>query len=254
MMAADFSLVKTRGAVSQLVQLASVPSTNSYAKSNQDGLLDFSLVLSTDQTKGRGRLGREWSSRPGEMLAASYVVPTDRSSDMSWLPLIAGASVVHSLQAHGVEGASLKWPNDVVIESGKLAGVLCEWTGDNRVIVGLGINLIFTNEMPPSHLATSLARHHESWEVILDEVLSGWITGIRNWLEGHQASKGDAARHIVKPVMGTLGRSVVVEEPTGERWEGIAEDLDPDGHLLVRGNISQRVHTVVASDITHLRQ
>ena len=254
MMAFDISFPLTRGVVTELLELISVPSTNSYAKANDHVLPDFSLVMTTDQTKGRGRLGRNWIARPGEMLALSYVVAPKLVSHISWLPLVAGASLAHALRAVGIEGVSLKWPNDVLVQGLKLAGVLCEATRGNRVIVGLGMNLTFPRETPPSPLATALAHHHESSKSVLDEVVAGWVTGIRNWLDGDESSAVETSRKLVTPVMGTLGRNVIVEEPSGDTWEGVAENLDPSGHLMVRETNSHILRRVVASDITHLRQ
>jgi BirA family biotin operon repressor/biotin-[acetyl-CoA-carboxylase] ligase len=115
--------------VDRLVVLASAPSTNAEIRK----LLSDSAVVAvvTDsQTDGRGRLGRHWVAKPGESIALSVALPLsagDQEGSGSWVPLIAGASLVGVLRDHWLAEASLMWPNDVVLGEKKLAGILCEF-------------------------------------------------------------------------------------------------------------------------------
>ena len=142
-------LPATKQKIAKLVILDAVYSTNDYVKEHIRELDPFSLVVTDNQTNGRGRQGRSWVSRRGEGLALSLVVPLPLASGFSWLPLVAGACLVHAVRAHGVPGASLKWPNDVLVNDKKLAGVLCETVGEGIGVVGVGINVSFPPENPP---------------------------------------------------------------------------------------------------------
>ncbi len=104
------------------------------------------VFTAVSQTGGRGRLDHRWLSPPGANLTMSAVlsvdgIPADRAAT---LPLVAGLAVVEGLGdmvgPGRPEGLSLKWPNDVLLDGKKLAGILCERLGDN-VIVGIGVNV-----------------------------------------------------------------------------------------------------------------
>jgi BirA family transcriptional regulator, biotin operon repressor / biotin---[acetyl-CoA-carboxylase] ligase len=91
----------------------------------------LSVVLTTDQRAGRGRLDRTWTSPPGSGLAVSVLVrvPDLPVASRAWIPLIAGAALTRAVIAQLVgsgHSATLKWPNDVLLDGGKLAGILAE--------------------------------------------------------------------------------------------------------------------------------
>jgi len=112
------------------------------------------------QTAGRGRLDHKWLSPPGTNLMMSVVLSVEGLSPehVSTLPLVAGLAVARGLSPlTGGLSPKLKWPNDVLVDGRKLAGILCERQGDN-VIVGVGVN-VGQRDFPPeiAALATSLA-------------------------------------------------------------------------------------------------
>src|SRR5215467_11674038 len=97
------------------------------------------VLVAEEQTAGRGRMGRSWVSQPGASLTFSVLlrpasVPPGRRG---WLPLLTGVSVAVAVRA---VAAVLKWPNDVLIGSRKLAGILAEQSGD-VVVIGVGLNV-----------------------------------------------------------------------------------------------------------------
>src|SRR5271168_66013 len=120
--------------------------------------IDGSVLLAEHQSAGRGRHGRQWSAPPRTQVALSVgvaggSVPT---TGWGWLPLATGVAVADALAALGVE-AGLKWPNDVLVNEGKLAGILAEVASPTPVIVlGLGLNVTLTAEEAPDPVATSL--------------------------------------------------------------------------------------------------
>jgi BirA family biotin operon repressor/biotin-[acetyl-CoA-carboxylase] ligase len=158
---------------------------------------------------------------------------------------------VRVLHRHGLGEASLKWPNDVVVGQKKLAGILCEWVPDGCMIVGVGLNVDFSTEEPPSPRATALGHHVSVTDGLVDSLLAEVVGALRAGLEDLRA---EATAAVVSAVMGTLGRLVEVQEPSGERWRGEAQSLDESGHLLVMPEGSSELRAVVASDIEHLYQ
>lgn len=101
--------------------------------------------LAERQTAGRGRRGRAWQATPyGSVLVSVAWTITETAGPLGVLSLAAGVAVVRALEALGVQGAVLKWPNDVLWQARKLAGVLIEMRGEAgamRVVVGVGINV-----------------------------------------------------------------------------------------------------------------
>lgn len=103
------------------------------------------LVLSERQTAGRGRRGRKWVSPFAQNLYYSLVLRIDGGMrQLEGLSLIVGLAVMQALRAVGVHGSGLKWPNDVLVGSKKVAGILLELVGDPadvcHVVLGIGIN------------------------------------------------------------------------------------------------------------------
>ena len=97
-----------------------------------------SVVVADRQTAGRGRLGRKWISQEGG-LYFSFLLDPSGFKDLVQLPLVIGIILSRSLEDFGVE-AQIKWVNDLYINRKKVAGILCELSG-NKLIVGIGVNV-----------------------------------------------------------------------------------------------------------------
>jgi BirA family biotin operon repressor/biotin-[acetyl-CoA-carboxylase] ligase len=144
-------------------------STNSQALNwVSQGAPEYSLVIAEAQTAGRGRNGRKWVTTPGSSLAVSVILhPSTRECEKPGLfSLLGGYSVLKVLKENYHIHAQVKWPNDVLIENEKTAGVLAEslWQGENLqgLVLGIGINLMMPS-IPSSHLllfpATCIEAH-----------------------------------------------------------------------------------------------
>ena len=232
--------------------LVETNSTNDVLKS--EALADYTAVLTDHQTGGRGRMGRTWVSAPGHGLAFSVLVPGTSPSQQSWLPLVAGASLVGAARAQGAVNAELKWPNDVLVEERKLSGILCEVRPDGRVIVGIGLNVDYSAGGLPSEEATSLAEFGEVSPQSIDALLATVVSSLRQFLETPTSGALTLAKGSVEGVLATLGREVSVHELEGTVWSGVAHGLTDEGHLVVRESVTGGERIVVASDARHLRQ
>ena len=209
----------------------------------------FSLVMTEEQTAGRGRLGRTWISRPGESLALSAMVPAlPHGPGLTWVPLLAGACLVEALRSAGLPEAGLKWPNDVLVEGKKLAGVLCEVHQNGGVIVGVGLNLRFLGE-PPSENAVALSEFMHAGDAVVDEILAGFF----NFLRTSQTWGRVDVHTFVSDRLLTVNRAVDVVAVTGESWRGVARGVDGEGRLIVRNAHGVDVE-IVAADVHHLYQ
>ena len=244
-----FSFPLTARSVPFFADLEKIDSTNSFLSRSDLGAA-YSVVLSTQQTAGRGRKNRQWMSHPGESLAVSILVPRAESALLvdSWIPLLVGTAFVDTLTHLGVENVGLKWPNDVLVGGKKLAGVLCEAQPDGEVVAGVGINLRFSGP-PPTPQAASLGEIMKFRADTPDIVTSTLITFLKGLLKAEAAEK----QHRVSGVTLTVGRRVEVLEVIGDRWFGLAERLDSQGHLVVRDEAGGH-HVLAAADVEHLYQ
>lgn len=251
------------------------PSTNSDAMAAAaSGSSAFTVVATGSQTRGRGRLGREWAAPAGESLAVSVVlrpvgVPLAR---YGWLPLIGGLALVHAVSAllPGRQVA-LKWPNDVLVGSGdgadrggiagrKVAGLLAELApGATAVVLGAGLNLAIPADRMPVPTATSLLVEGATprGDDLADAALTGWLRDLHALLSRFEGAAGDAEAAGVRPLVegacGTLGRDVEVQLPGGGAFTGRALALDADGRLVVRRDDDGAHRAVAAGDVLHLR-
>ena len=148
---------------------------------------------------------------------------------------LAGIAVAPDLP-----GIGLKWPNDIVVDDLKLAGVLSEVEG-GAVVVGIGMNIGWS---PPDLPATSLS----SLGVTLsrDEVLDRLLSSLAGWVAASDADVASAYRRACV----TIGSRVRVELPD-ETFEGTAADVADSGHLLVETSVCLK--EVSAGDVVHLR-
>lgn len=104
------------------------------------------VIFAERQTAGRGRRGRGWVSPFAENLYCSLVLRLDGGMRQAEaLSLTVGLAVVRALHAFGVQGAGLKWPNDILVDGGKISGILLELLGDPadvcHVVIGIGVNV-----------------------------------------------------------------------------------------------------------------
>jgi BirA family biotin operon repressor/biotin-[acetyl-CoA-carboxylase] ligase len=222
---------------------------------------DFSVLLTDNQTAGRGRLDREWIAKPGSALAVSVLLrPTTFGIEQfGWLPLLAGLAMQRAV-ASLIEEAevSLKWPNDVLVNGEKISGLLAEVLPDGKgVVIGAGLNLTQTKEELPIETATSLKLHGVTG-FSLDDVLVRYLASFRRLYEEFSDAKGNAEISLLKEgvleASSTIGAKVLVMLPDGSEFSGTGAGLDSDGRLLVALSDPVEIRAVAAGDIKHLRQ
>jgi len=210
------------------------------------------VVVAEEQTEGRGRLDRAWSSPAGHGLLCSILVrPSAPLSRWGWLPLMAGVALVRTLG----DDARLKWPNDVWLgdDGHKVAGILAQ-TADDACIIGLGVNVTTPQEELPVPDATSMLLcgfTDPRPESVLRWFLPRFGELYQAWLDadGDAEASGLAAQY--RQYCKTIGRDVVVGQGEGE-VRGLAVEIDPDGHLVVESRSGERV-VIAAGDVTHVR-
>lgn len=232
------------------------------------GATDRSVLLAEYQASGRGRLGRTWTAPPRTQVAVSVLLRPGSVSPtlFGWLPLVTGLAVRDGLRAAGGVDATLKWPNDVLVDGHKIAGILAEVTsvpggGDYgmrlpALVVGVGINVSLTREQLPVPHATSLALAGGTTDrdAVAEAVLRALARRHAQWRDcerGSGSSVSDELMSEYSAACSTLGAEVRVELPGDVVQTGRAARVDREGRLVVVTPDGEL--PVAAGDVTHLR-
>jgi len=203
-------------------------------------------IVAAEQTAGRGRLGRDWASTPGDGLWMSTLVHLPGCRAASWLPLLVGLAVQRATSEMARTQILVKWPNDVMFEDRKLAGILVEALPyDNVFIVGIGINL--TSTVYPGAIGLYELARESTREQLIEQVLGQVRVLIDHW-QSQLWATGDLAHEYVA-ACASIGVQVSVTESSGEVWSGVGVGIDAAGHLLVKTDTDLR--TVIAADVIH---
>jgi BirA family transcriptional regulator, biotin operon repressor / biotin---[acetyl-CoA-carboxylase] ligase len=199
------------------LHLREVGSTNARARELAvGGAPHGTLVTARAQVAGRGRQGRTWSATPGRSLAMSVVL----RDPPRLLPLIAAAAVADVAG----DAARVKWPNDVLLDGRKVAGILAEGRlQDGWAVLGIGLNVAIRPEDLPEELReTAGSLGLEPADV--ERTLSRLLVALSKWLDAPEASLLSALRGRDA----LLGRDVTWAEGTG-----VARGIDDGGRLVV---------------------
>ena len=256
-MALREALVTAGSLWSELRVLQETGSTNADAAgAARQGAPEGLVVVAEVQTAGRGRAGRHWNAPLRSGLAVSVLLrppPATRAS-WGWLPLMAGVAVVESVTQLSGLPLGLKWPNDVLVDDRKLAGLLAEVVED-AVVLGLGLNVTLRPDERPVPAATSLqieGSHTIDREPVLRAVLRELATRYRSFLD-HGGDADAAGLHAAyRSASASLGQQVRVSLPGGRLVTGEVLDVDTAGRLVVR--TGDGIEAFAAGDVVHLRQ
>ncbi|MFT2710396.1 biotin--[acetyl-CoA-carboxylase] ligase [Clavibacter sp. Sh2126] len=253
----------SRLAAPRLLALDTAGSTNDEltrrAAGDPSAWPDGSVVVTLDQTAGRGRRGRVWVAPPGRTLAVSVLcAPARAELDPGWLPLMAGLALVETLRAVVPAPAvvTLKWPNDVHVDGRKVSGILGELVSPGRYALGTGLNLTLEEDELPTRTSTSL-RLSGVAEPDADAILAAFLRAFGARRAAWERAGGDAraaglAEELAR-TCATIGRDVRVELPGGGELLGRATGVDDHGRLTVESAGDPAVTSVAAGDVTHLR-
>lgn len=222
----DVRLLESAGSTNRLV-----------ADLAADGAEEGLVIAADFQTAGRGRLDRTWDARPGDGLLVSVLLrPEDLEASRRHLVTAAAALAAQDAcwSLSGVR-ADIKWPNDLLVSDGKLAGILAEASG-SAVVVGMGLNV---HGGPPG---ASVLDEQAGRRVRREDLLVAWLRGLDD-LAGDWSNVAEQYRRRCA----TVGRQVTVQLAGGESITGLAEAVDAVGRLVVEGR------SVAVGDVTHLR-
>jgi BirA family biotin operon repressor/biotin-[acetyl-CoA-carboxylase] ligase len=247
------ALLVPDGLWTDLRVVAETGSTNAdVAALARDGAAEGLVLVAERQTAGKGRLGRAWESPARAGIAMSVLVRPEGidPARYGWLPLLAGVAVAEAVRRVAAVDAALKWPNDLLVDERKCAGILAEAVPPGGVVVGIGLNTTLRADELPRPDATSLALAGAA-STDRDPLVRAILRSFGMWYERWRDAAGDAEasglREAYRYHCATLGREVSALLPGGERVVGKAEDVDVDGRLVLDGR------ALAAGDVTHVR-
>jgi BirA family biotin operon repressor/biotin-[acetyl-CoA-carboxylase] ligase len=238
-----------------ILRLDEVDSTNDYARKNLPQLADREVVVADSQTRGHGKAGRSWLCPSTGNLAATIVLKPFQDAGSAASQAVMGrlgalthyASLVLSelLDSHHIE-TTLKWPNDILVEGAKIAGILSRGFAQGQqhleCIVGIGVNLNMTEEdlalidQPAAALNLLIGRAVDR-DVFLHAFLDRFFAGYPEFLK-----RGFPwIREKFKAKNSFLGHRITVHS-LERRYVGLAKDIDPEGALVLLDDGGEEHH------------
>lgn len=228
---------------SKLVFMRSIDSTNDYlcreASVDIELWPDFSVLCAAEQTAGRGRNQRLWQSPAGSSLSASILIRNPQGPAHFYGMLLAIA-FTESLISQGVQ-AGLKWPNDILVNERKIAGVLGS-VNKEFLVVGIGVNLLQI-DLDDTDSVQNLGLDAD-YDLQLSKILFNFFRAQENF-------DSEGAQSVVaklRNVSHTLGKKVRVQTDSGN-FTGVATEIDSTGMLV----LDNGKHRISGGDILHLR-
>ena len=239
--------------INEVRYLPECGSTNAYVKEHFEEFGPVGAVYTTNQTAGRGRLGRTWVNAEGKALYYTVAI-REPLAQPATLPLLASLAVRRQLALRYGVDCQIKWPNDLLLNGKKIVGILCEsvcygYQQQGRgILCGIGINLA----QPQSYFdsadlphGTSLALQGATIDLEQDP---GWLAEALTDFGFDQplytfARDGFAPfREEYKAACVNIGRRVTFDLPDGGQGAGEAVDVDEEGRLVVRTDSGACVH------------
>lgn len=214
----------------------------------QAGASEGTVVVASRQSAGRGRLGRIWESPEGGAYVSAVLRPPTTPATTGSLALVVALGIAVGLELLGLK-PRLKWPNDVVLDGKKVAGVLLEMASESEridwVVAGFGLNVVRTADSPADAGYVSDVRDDLGVAEVTAAVLDGVAASYRQWLaEGfeHMAEQFDGRSALA-------GHSVVVSDGAGNALAmGTVVGVDSGGRLLLQGDTG--VMPVASGEVT----
>jgi BirA family biotin operon repressor/biotin-[acetyl-CoA-carboxylase] ligase len=221
----DAQAIALPGVEVRVVQSCS--STNDLLAKEQNPI----LIAAEEQTAGRGRRGRRWHSAPAAGVTFSLGRRIRRPArEFAALSLVAGIAAARALRALGVPKASLKWPNDLVVDGAKLGGILVETRSSGYAVIGIGINCRRTPGLE-AKLQRSVAFLNDYASVTRNRVIQEVGLALLKALDAFESHGLNRAEW--QAMDAHAGQKLRVRLADGRTLSGIARGLGADGSLQI---------------------
>lgn len=219
----------------EILSFEELDSTNTYAKKIAAESPEGTIVIANEQTKGRGRRGRSFYSAKGEGIFFSVILKPDISPEKApFITGLAAAALSMALDDLGVK-TRIKWPNDILLNGKKIAGILTEMSGDvekvEYIILGIGLNV--SNRFFPEELReTASSLKMEGCGGSRQEIFWKLICSLENLYEEYLKGEKSGILKTLRERSAVLGREIMILTAEGQK-SAVALDLSEDGGLIV---------------------
>ena len=231
-------------------------STNMRAKELARGdAPEGTVIIAENQTRGRGRMGRNWSSPKGDGIYASLILrPVMSPGGAPRITLMTAVAVADALLSQIELELKIKWPNDILVKGKKLAGILTEISTEmdavNYILVGLGLNVNIAPESFPEEIrekATSLfIETGERFPRV--KLMRAYLEQFEKYYEMFKRNDFFPIMHRWKQLSGIVGQKIRVDV-MGRTHVGKVVDIDDDGVLILKDN-QGRLQRIFSGDVT----
>lgn len=214
----------------RLINLERVASTQDEVhRLAEEGAPDGTAVVAGEQTAGRGSRGRQWQSPVGGLWLSVLRRPTAESALPLVLSLSAGLAVAEALESAGVPKVMLKWPNDLMIGTAKIGGILCEvrWHGERAEWAAIGVGINVANDPPVSVPDAGAVKNYPGTRKLgPDDLALPVVTALCRLSLDRELSPADLARLERRDWL----RGRRIHDPVSG---GVGAGIDPSGALLL---------------------
>ena len=219
------------------------------------GAAEGTAVIADAQTAGKGRRGRVWSSPPGVNLYCSIVLrPPILPHEAPQLTFLSAVAVAQAIEQNSTCRPTIKWPNDVLIDGKKIAGLLNEMSaetdGINCVVLGIGVNLNMTADQFPTDLrspATSILLE-SGVRVVRSRFTASLLNALDRLYTDFLATGFGPVREEWQRRCNAAGRRMVMSEGGIDRVSGLFAGIDADGSLLLKSDEGV-IERIVSGDV-----
>lgn len=232
------SYLNTKNVGKNIIVLESVDSTNTYLKQlGDEGAEKGTVVVTTNQTAGKGRLGRTWESQTDKSIALSILLRPENIniSDCAITPL-TGLAVANAINDLSLADCKIKWPNDIIVDNRKLCGILTEVSLEkesiNYIVVGIGINVsntVFSDEI--SHKATSILKE-TGRHIEINKLVATVLNYFEKYVAGNHLRLSGEALVEYRNNCASIGRQVIFNRGNRD-ISGMAVGINNNGELQV---------------------
>lgn len=236
------------------IELAEVPSTNTYVKENAASLPDVAVIFTNRQTAGRGQKGNSWEAQPGKNLTFSILVKRPEVDVKRQFRISEAVSlaIVEYLDRYA-QGFAIKWPNDIYHDDKKIAGILIENslqdTAIDYTVIGIGLNINqrrFESDAPNPVSLVNITGDEYPLITVLHEICERIV--------GYLEHTGDSDLHAryMSRLWRNDGKFYPFMLPDGRRFSAAISDVDPDGMLTLLHRADNSLHRYAFKQVLQL--
>ncbi|RXR16224.1 biotin--[acetyl-CoA-carboxylase] ligase [Flavobacterium amnicola] len=221
------------------IKLDAIDSTNDFLKGllQHQSVENFTIVTAKKQTKGRGQMGAIWETEESKNLITSILIKKTLNNyeAIFELNIAVSLSIINALKKINIPALSIKWPNDIMSDNKKIAGILIENVfkekGNIESIVGIGLNINQTDfeKLPKATSLKNIMNQDFEIEAILEEI----VTHLQMYTEKIKNKEVDLLWKSYHELLFKIGKPVVFENNNQEKFMGIIQAVNKNGQLQV---------------------